>query len=782
MSIKTTVYQPTGVQRGYIPPLAGNNIYSPDDSDMEILASHGFDATYPGQFCDALMFAGYVTEINQRLNYNPAPSLGGALDYINPFQPPEALNSKYLDLQKPLNRAYNNNETTHFIGGEEFGQDETSTVPSKVMIKPVVGGTAIEWYYNGSVVNTDTIASHNINEFALAIQFSGATTISAYAIIWYENGIPWSSGSKNNSDVIQKILSRKGAMASNQTPLGWVDPNDPDNPDRNFILSTIDDYYRDEVGVYGWVIGYDDLTDSSTYYDSNNIMAEKTNKYGDIIGTDLLCWLAETNNLAEAWAKFNDDPEFDRIEFEIPYTDPDYTYKMIWHQDTKQWYYQVNEDPEIAISYQLPSSVRQIPCHLFITVWDDSQGGGTCLGLLQPRRLANQRPGYWITRLNNKLISDVDYEEFDYEQAYFEDSNGYDTTNPGEEDNPQPDADDMDDPSIDALSTGFVYAFDVNTSDMENLVSCLNGNTLAQKIKDSFGNHLFDFIVSYHTMPCITNATEGDRIGINYMGVPFIYGENDTQLTLKKISKSWYSVDLGSKLCLPTGVRPKGFENWSSAQVQMYLPFIGTVHLNTPDVWGKNVYVCYYFDVLTGTCTANIGIDGKGTIYSYEGSCAYKIPFTTVIDTSVQQMISGIMTASSGYLGAAASAQMGNIPGAINGIIQGSLGSIGNFISAAEHKAIVNRGGSLGGAGGWHTPRSPALIITVPDYIKVDDRIYRQINGYPTHKAVSLSDYVNQYVEVAQIDLKASINSDGATPNDSEMDMIRSILNGGVFV
>ena len=383
-------------------------------------------------------------------------------------------------------------------------------------------------------------------------------------------------------------------------------------------------------------------------------------------------------------------------------------------------------------------------------------------------------------RLWNIDESRTEEEEFAFEEAYLDYYNGFDDADQ-EDDNPQTDPDDMDDPSVDALSTGFLYAFQVETTDMENLVSCLNGNTLAQKIKGDFGNHLFDFIVSYHVMPCITNATELSRVGINYMGVPFIYGENDTQLTLKRITSSFYKVDLGSIHCLPKVKRGNGFENWANAQVQLYLPFIGTVHLNTADVWGKDVHVVYYFDILAGTCTVNVGTPQNGTLYSFTGSCVYKIPFTSTIDQSMQNMIAGVTSAGSGLISMVSGGMSGNVMGVINGAM-GVAGSVGSFISAMEHKALINRGGSVGGAGGWHSPRQPALIITVPDVADINKTQYINMNGYPCHESVILNNYKGKYVEVGQIDLKAQSNSDGAFPNDSELDMIRSALKDGVYV
>ena len=78
-------------------------------------------------------------------------------------------------------------------------------------------------------------------------------------------------------------------------------------------------------------------------------------------------------------------------------------------------------------------------------------------------------------------------------------------------------------------------------------------------------------------------------------------------------------------------------------------------------------------------------------------------------------------------------------------------------------------------------PRKPALIITVPNRIS-PGMIYNDTNGYPVFETGYLNGYENNYVEVGQIGLKAITNQYGATPNDSELDMIKTTLKGGVYV
>lgn len=772
-----TTYLPGNYPYTFASDFATDSVIQPSYSKQQLttLQQNGKDEKYAGQYCEALIFGNGPIEID------------GKLTNHSTWYGVDASDNATVYLSDPAVFGYA--ASTIFVGGEEFGQDETSNTPAKIMIDYENHNTLIKWYYNGSLLHTDTIASQHVTEFAIAVK-NEYNNITDYAFIYYQQPTGgnlisiWGSGSRGNPDVLSMILNRSGVSVSNNPVMGWADPDDPNNPDRNFVLSTIEDY-RGNFYVTNW----DDTTAETDYAELNGTLQNKADSNGDIIGTDVICWLAETNDISEAWAKFNNDPEFDGIEFEIPYSDDVYlSYALVWNQSTHLFSVKYTTPDEVehveTLQTQYQSAARTAPAHVYLTAYYDSFSSHTILGLVTGRLIAQNRPAYYIWRLNgNTDIDDLNYDEFDYAHIEREEYNGYGGQE-GNEDNPQTEPDDIEEPDIDALATGFIYAFAVNQTDMQSLVESLNGATLSAKIKADFGNHLFDFIVSYHTMPCITNADFNARVGIEYMGVPFTYGPNDTPLTLAQITKSFYSVNLGSQLCLPKDrrtVNGYGFEDWSNAQVQVYLPFIGYQHLNTADVWGKYVHIVYYFDVLAGTCTANIGIDGKGTLYTFESSCSYKIPFTSAIDTSLQQMMSGVMSAGSALIGTVANAATGNIGGAVASAM-GGAGAIGNFVAASQHKAIINRGGQLGGAAGWHTPRNPALIITVPDIENVTNSNYLKINGYPTFKTGTLSSYAGNYVEISQIDLKAIANGYGALPNDDEMDMIKSALKEGVFV
>lgn len=748
-------YQPSNTIYDYMYSIAAQSVkYS--ELELKVLNSNGYDSSYPTTYCQNVVFGGVETSIDDTISWQATA--------VNPMDMPVAkeYSDTQINLADPVKNMYSN--VTLFSSGYEFGQDVDETVPAKVVIDNSGASSVIKWYKNGNVVATETLGNKT-NTFALAVVVSG-NTITSYAYIYYayyvRNKI-FTSGVKSNADILA-ILNAGGFAGENTSAFGWQDEEKGE-----FVISKI--FKEDGTSAISGVAAGGRT--GETIPTANDDLINKCEQYGGYIGTDIIEYMTGLDS-ANAWIYLTTNPAADGLEFEIPTNMG--TYKLIWSQQYN-WFDVMLNGTKIT---DIPLSYRTGGHHVYLT-WYQQSGdisNATQYMLVDLHSIGGD-PGYMLDVLNSLGSLGIDYEDLDNNDAFERMIDGY-NPDEGQEDEEQEDPDDVQDPDYDALASGFLYAFMVDAGDMVNLADSLVPDTLAQKIRADFGNNLFEFIVSYHIMPCLTNANSLNKVAIAYRGEPFLYGENNTQLTLAPISQSFYTVSCGTKICLPTGTRQNGFENWAQANVQLYLPFIGYVHLNTADVWGKAITISYKFDILQGTCVANIGVGKNGTLYSYEGACKYSIPFTTAIDHSNMALLSGIMSTA----GAAVSlggAIAGGSPSGLLNAAGGISSAAGSFLQAAEHKSLINRGGCLSGAPGWQMPRHPALIITVPNWIS-PGMVYNDINGYPTYKTGILSGWLGNYVEVSQIDLRASSNSDGASPNDSELDMINSILKGGVYV
>lgn len=754
-TFRAAQYEPSGVIYNYIYSIQ-TQIPEWTDFEINVLESNGYNKQYASQYCNAEVFGSEDKLLNETITYQ------GGGNYYNPvMNNPKLYEDVQIDLAYPVITMYHGGATI-FTSETDFATPEGDELPSMVVIEPGIP-TNVKWYKNGEIVATDVIGNPT-NSFAIAVVASG-NTITGYAYIYNATGIrgTFSSGLKSTPAVLN-ILNNGGYAGSNETVSGWTDDELGE-----FVVSKIYDV-NGNASYIGQVAGG---RVGETLASANEDLETRTNEYDGYLGTDIVEYI--TNG--EGWELLNNE-ESDGLSFEIPTSDGISTI-IRWNYSEHQ--FELVKNGEVVYSTLISYLYRSEGSRVFITWYNQNS----------PIEQATRNPFVFLVATSGAIVvpqynmystdlGEVEYETFD-NMALLEDLiEGYDPDS-GQEDEKQEDPDDVEDPANDPLATGFLYAFMVDSTDMLNLADALVPDTLAQKLKADFGNNLFEFIVSYHMMPCLTNATSLNKTAIAYRGTPFLYGANNTQLMLSPITKSWYKVNCGSKVCMPQGCRQDGFENWAHANVQLYLPFIGFVHLNTADVWNKTISIVYTFDILQGTCVANVGVGNNGTIYSYEGICKYAIPFTTAVDKSNQELLSGIFSSAGAAVSIGGVVAGAASPTALMGAAGGIANAAGSFISAAEHKSVINRGGCLSGAPGWNMPRKPALIITVPDAIR-PGMIYNDTTGYPCFETGQLSSWQNNYVEVASIDLKANINSDGAVPNDNELDMINSTLKGGVYV
>ena len=759
-------FTPTFAPKEYTPGGTYSFIYSIqtqiptwNDFELHVLQSNGYNSSTPSTYCNTVVFGGSEAVITKVITY------AGEQNYSDPLmQNPVIYQDSQVDMGYPVSTMFNGG-ATQFSSNMVFGQPVGDDYPSKIVVENDSENrtTLIKWYKNNELVNTDTITHQIVGSFAIGLVASGST-ITGYAIIFKTRGSDalWTSGLKNNADVLT-ILNDGGYAGSNENAYGWTDDDKGD-----FVLSKMFDHDGYDA-TSGWVAGG---SIGETVASCNADLSNKCEQYGGYIGTDIIEYMTGMSNL-EGWSYLRTDAESDGLTLNMPSAEG-HDNKMVWDFANQQM---VIYDGETYLASFTPSFRTSGGSHVYLTYYRQSQPVESATGY--PVVYMISASGYPQYQMYAYGIGNLEIEEFDNWGLLMDMIDGYDP-NAGQEDDPQDEPEDVDDPTYDPLGSGFLYAFMVDNTDMTNLADALVPETLAQKIRADFGNNLFEFIVSYHMMPCLTNASSLTKMNIAYRGNPFTYGDNNTQLALAPITKSFYTVSCGSRVCMPTGVRKDGFENWAQANVQLYLPFIGYVHLNTADVWNKTITISYKFDILQGTCVANVGVGSNGTIYSFEGSCKYNIPFTTAIDKSNTALLSGIMSSVS-VVGAVGGAVAGGSPMSLLGAVGSVADATGGFLSALEHKSIINRGGCLSGAPGWLMPRKPALIITVPNRIQ-PGMIYNDTNGYPVFETGYLNGYENNYVEVGQIGLKAVTNQYGATPNDSELDMIKTTLKGGVYV
>lgn len=178
-------------------------------------------------------------------------------------------------------------------------------------------------------------------------------------------------------------------------------------------------------------------------------------------------------------------------------------------------------------------------------------------------------------------------------------------------------------PSISAANSGLVTIFRPSLSELTALGKYLwtNITDFIENLQKMFSNPM-DYFVAFHIVPC--NPSVGSARIIKL-------GLWETSISMPPVTSQWYELNCGTVSLS---------EFWGSAldyapntKVSLFLPFIGSVTLNTDEVMGRQVSVVYRIDLLSGQCVAMVTVnvrDGQApsVLYQFTGECGVSIPLT----------------------------------------------------------------------------------------------------------------------------------------------------------
>lgn len=320
-----------------------------------------------------------------------------------------------------------------------------------------------------------------------------------------------------------------------------------------------------------------------------------------------------------------------------------------------------------------------------------------------------------------------------------------------------------DETSASVIGSGLVRAYKITKTNLGALAECLYGTTLFGLITNLAINPL-DFIVSLNIFPCAPSVgsdthlmlgkwvcdDSGTGLGANVLGKP--------------LSSQFKVIDFGTVNI---------YENWGSfldythTQIELYLPFIGMVDIDTAEVMDGNIALSYTIDFLTGMCVANVNCnrdvelpDGlvkhQKSQHSFQGNCAMTVPLS-------QQSFGNILGS---LINAGTAGMRGGLPGV--GI------SVASDVASGGFKPSVTTKGSISANAGFCAVTYPYVRVTRPISAVTDE--YQHCVGYPSYIDSSLGDCEDLCV-CESIDL-SSIT--GAT--DSEIERIRQMCLEGVHV
>lgn len=372
-------------------------------------------------------------------------------------------------------------------------------------------------------------------------------------------------------------------------------------------------------------------------------------------------------------------------------------------------------------------------------------------------------------------------------------------------------------PTLSAADTGFTRIYNPTLSQVQALARYL---WTEPSIIDTIWNHIKQFfedpmqaIIGFNLVPCA--VPDG---GTRNFSLMFI----DTGVQMTAAASQFVDVDCGT-LTLDRYYGSALDQN-PYTKVSCFLPYIGTVHLNTDEVMGTTLQVKYRIDIVSGSCVAKIFVDGS-VLYQYSGHCAINIP---VSSADFSSYVSAAITVGTALAGMAVGAAAGGAVGAEAGVVQstgvsvasestalapassGAISTIGQHEFAAQQlaymssnpppsggstqasfsgldpKNIVNtvgqtmggkmqveHSGAFSGNSGYLGVRRPFVIIERPNMCLPS--IYGQLNGYPSMITLNLGECTG-FTKVQQVQLT------GCTATNPEQSEILQFLKSGVIL
>lgn len=368
-------------------------------------------------------------------------------------------------------------------------------------------------------------------------------------------------------------------------------------------------------------------------------------------------------------------------------------------------------------------------------------------------------------------------------------------------------------PTLSAANTGFTRIYNPTLSQVQALARYLWTDpdviqTIWNHIKQFFENPM-EAIIGFNLVP--VPVPDG---GIENFALMYI----DTGVSMMVAANQFVDLDCGTlELKRYYG---SALDQSPYTKVSCYLPYIGTVNLNTDEVMGTTLQVKYRVDIVSGSCVAKIFVDGS-CLYQYSGHCAITIPissadFSSYVSAaiSVGKLAAAAITAGAG---AAVAAGVSEVSQQTNQVVtttqttntarnpmtgrqittgtittvetrqspvdqsstqasfsglspQNVSNTVGTIMSS---KPQIEHSGSFSGNSGYLGVRRPFVIIERPNMCMPAN--YQALNGFPSMITMELST-CKGFTRVQQVQLT------GLNATNPEHAEILELLKSGVIL
>ena len=210
-------------------------------------------------------------------------------------------------------------------------------------------------------------------------------------------------------------------------------------------------------------------------------------------------------------------------------------------------------------------------------------------------------------------------------------------------------------------------------------------------------------------------------------------------------------------------------------KIDIFLPYIGTKHLDTNDLMPRTLSLKYVIDIASGICVAMLKCD-DAVYYQFTGNCASQIPLSV---QQMQEIVKGAMSLAVGVgtfvLGGAYGAGEHAAKQAVQtGTAMKAAGAamVGSGLNSAAKGVNVSRSGTISAAAGLMGVQTPYLIISRPRQAIPENQ--SSYTGYPSFITEDLSE-LEGYTEVQMIHLHEM------SCTEDEFNEIDKLLAAGVI-
>lgn len=314
-------------------------------------------------------------------------------------------------------------------------------------------------------------------------------------------------------------------------------------------------------------------------------------------------------------------------------------------------------------------------------------------------------------------------------------------------------------------STNFSSMYALSRDEVNDFLSELNTSTFIDNIQLLF-NTPIENVISLRAYPFDVKARAPAGVGVGII-VNVVTMETNGYY-LGHVSQPLIS--LGS-LTVPTYFG--NFLDYAPfTKIELYLPYIGFMSLDTNEVMGKTISIQYAVDYLTGQGTAFVMANGV-MLLTAEGQIGVDVPIggSNAAEVAKNNLVTGIGAAGGIVSTAAAAATGGAVAGAMVGLKTLASTTAGVINGNQVH---VSKGSIGNGANGFYAPQNAYLIITRPT--PAEPNGYAHYYGRPSGKTKQLQQLTG-YTVVDSVHV-----NNITTGTADEITEIERLLKNGVIL